>query len=470
MFVYPLEGLLTITGTRRPCFNTRGLYSSPRSVYRTGTTPWTKPTGPEAQRNLKELRPVFSHKLNTAWKDLGPKVRDLLDSQGVGVGEVVGPVVLWIGVAPETLCGEDAHTSANGCLDLLKEFDITDVEVEYRESIYTRSASPNLLKSVSDSHPTVDVRSPLTPVLGLFIAAQATSHAEDTGGLYLAEGGDSKKVLLVTARHVLFPPNEGPNVNYPLTNTSAPRHDVLLLGTKAFENLVKSIKTRIGQEEAGGDQDDVEEATGELKKTQRLLDEANEAMKALEKFHDEVKKDWSQPSQRVLGHIIRSPPITLGTGSEGFTEDYAVVELDSSKIDKAFKGNPDDRLLKLEDIISKDLMLNPDMLDRDGEPCLLVIKNGNTTSVTIGRANGIFSYTSTEWAILPYDSKSGVFSAPGDSGSIIADSRGRIGGLLTGGAGKMESSDITYATPFFWLNPRIKENGFPNAHIYPVMA
>jgi hypothetical protein len=142
---------------------------------------------------------------------------------------------------------------------------------------------------------------------------------------------------------------------------------------------------------------------------------------------------------------------------------------------------PDDRLLRLRGLISEDIMRNPDMFDHDGEPCLFVIKDGKTTGVTIGRATGIFSYireyfgnnthrTSMEWAILPYDNKSGVFSAPGDSGSMIADPVGRICGLLTGGAGKTESLDITYATPFFWLLPRIKANGFPHAHLYPVMA
>lgn len=141
---------------------------------------------------------------------------------------------------------------------------------------------------------------------------------------------------------------------------------------------------------------------------------------------------------------------------------------------------PDDRLLPLRDPISEDLMRKPDMLNHDGERCLLVIKSGNATGVTIGRATGIFSFvrqyfsnnthqTSTEWAILPYDNKSGAFSASGDSGSIIADGLGRVGGILTGGAGKMASSDITYATPFFWLLPRIKQNGFPQAHLYPVM-
>lgn len=141
---------------------------------------------------------------------------------------------------------------------------------------------------------------------------------------------------------------------------------------------------------------------------------------------------------------------------------------------------PEGGLLQFRDTISKDLMHKPDMLDENGEPCLLVIKNGIATGVTIGRATGIFSYvreyflnnthqTSMEWAIVPYDTKSGVFSAPGDSGSITADGLGRIGGLLTGGTGKMEMPDITYATPYFWLLPRIKANGFPNAHPYPVV-
>jgi hypothetical protein len=144
---------------------------------------------------------------------------------------------------------------------------------------------------------------------------------------------------------------------------------------------------------------------------------------------------------------------------------------------------PEGRLLPLRDIIPKDCMRKPGMLDHDGEPCLLVIKNGNATGVTIGRATGIFSFTreyftnnthqtSMEWAIFPYDKKSGVFSALGDSGSIIVDGRGRIGGLLTAGAGKTctESLDVTYATPFFWLFPRIKANGFPNAHLDPKIA
>jgi hypothetical protein len=124
-------------------------------------------------------------------------------------------------------------------------------------------------------------------------------------------------------------------------------------------------------------------------------------------------------------------------------------------------------------------MRHPDMWDKDGEPCLLVIKNGNATGTTLGRATGALSVirnyfsgdmsvneTSMEWAIINYDgSMSDVFSKPGDSGSIIVDIRGRVGGMLTGGSGKTNSSDMTYATPMWWLLKRIQDNWYPNASL-----
>jgi hypothetical protein len=142
---------------------------------------------------------------------------------------------------------------------------------------------------------------------------------------------------------------------------------------------------------------------------------------------------------------------------------------------------PDDRQLPLIGVITDKLMRTPDMWDEDGEPCLLVVKRGGATGTTIGRANGVFSIvrnyslqmdvnqTSMEWGIINYDNKSEAFSEPGDSGSIIADIRGRIGGMLTAGAGKTKSTDMTYATPFWWLLKRIKANGFPKAHLLDVV-
>jgi len=70
-----------------------------------------------------------------------------------------------------------------------------------------------------------------------------------------------------------------------------------------------------------------------------------------------------------------------------------------------------------------------------------------------------------EWGIINYNSKSDVFSEPGDLGAIIADIHGHVGGLLTGGAGKTKYSDMTYATPFWWLLHHIKASGLPNMNL-----
>jgi hypothetical protein len=49
----------------------------PKLVYRTGKTPWIKPSGPEAYRELKELCGVFDHKINDVWRTLGREVSSL---------------------------------------------------------------------------------------------------------------------------------------------------------------------------------------------------------------------------------------------------------------------------------------------------------------------------------------------------------------------------------------------------------
>ena len=77
-----------------------------------------------------------------------------------------------------------------------------------------------------------------------------------------------------------------------------------------------------------------------MKEQTKKLEEAEAAIKTLNQFHDEVKKYWSEEGQRVLGHVAYSPPITVGTGNGRYTEDWALIELDRSKIDwGTFKSN-----------------------------------------------------------------------------------------------------------------------------------
>jgi hypothetical protein len=139
---------------------------------------------------------------------------------------------------------------------------------------------------------------------------------------------------------------------------------------------------------------------------------------------------------------------------------------------------PLDGLLQVRGVVKDDKIREPQQLDARGEKCHLVIKNGKTTGVTIGRASGMESFvreysdhgvkTSIEIAVYPYSNKDGAFSAPGDSGSIVVDGKGRLVGLLTGGAGTAESTDVTYLTPYWWIEKQIKEV-YPNSLLYDIV-
>ena len=345
----------------------------PKLVYRTGSLkmPWVMPTGPEAYRKFKRARGVFGHRLNDIWNVVGPLVRDLLKTQkvawtsidvvrfiidGDGDNKIRGPVVLWIGISPNSLQAEDAYNSGQDLLNLLATFYIADVEIEYRESVYKRLVGPALLRSVTKHDTTVDVRGPLTPALGLSIAASDRPNAQGTMALYFAEGGNSDKVLGLTCHHVLFKTDGTTDDNYVFAGAGAPCKNVQLLGTRAFTKLLGSIKIRIGhhgimvedyerqikrlEKRAGGDDDEeVAVAKKELKETRGLLDKANEAIEDLYKFYERVKKEWCEPDQRTIGYIRSSPAMAFNVGPEGFTEDWGAFELDSRKFNDAFKGN-----------------------------------------------------------------------------------------------------------------------------------
>ena len=108
---------------------------------------------------------------------------------------------------------------------------------------------------------------------------------------------------------------------------------------------------------------------------------------------------------------------------------------------------------------------------------MLVVKNGSATGTTVGRANGLESFkrtyeehgivtqTSIEIAVLPYDNKHGKFSDRGDSGSVVLARDGRIFGIITGGAGSTDEIDITFVTPYWWIEEQIKAK-YPGAFLY----
>ena len=117
-------------------------------------------------------------------------------------------------------------------------FEITDVEVAFRELLFTWY-SAKLFKYGSSANATTGVRGPFTSALGLLIASQAVLYAEGTEAIYFSEGGSSEMVYILATRHVAFPPNTVPNELYHHMRTSQRRCEVILLGTKAFQTVLK---------------------------------------------------------------------------------------------------------------------------------------------------------------------------------------------------------------------------------------
>jgi len=60
----------------------------------------------------------------------------------------------------------------------------------------------------------------------------------------------------------------------------------------------------------GGDSN-AEQAAGELVATQYKLSKTRTAIEELKKFFVQVKKQWTKPKDRVIGHIVWAPPVSV---------------------------------------------------------------------------------------------------------------------------------------------------------------
>ena len=341
-----------------------GLPTNPLCIYRTGDE-WPVPQGPEAQRVPREARPVFDHPLQDVWPKLHIEVYEFLDSVGVIWSTIdpvrfaeegkkeASPIYLWIGVVPRSLSFEDAQAAAVGCKKILASADFPHIEIAFRESLYIRSSGPRLLEHDPSEDPIADIRYPFTPSLGIQIALKDTPHYEGTGALYLCESSQSKRVFLLTARHVALPPPIYSNQLYSRKAPSQHRIDVVVLGSKAYTDALEGMMRNIEREftyieiyerelDHLGEAVEGEKArrTRAREEYQTKLARARQTISDLNDFHGDIAKYWSTPSQRVLGYVLHAPPISLATGPKQLTEDWALIDLDLDKIDwDTFKGN-----------------------------------------------------------------------------------------------------------------------------------
>lgn len=124
------------------------------------------------------------------------------------------------------------------------------------------------------------------------------------------------------------------------------------MGNRAFKDLLKSTQRLIGTlnntakiweknvmsytaRVAAGDQ----QAAVDLAKFQQNLDNTKVTVVELKKFYATLKKDWSDVSDRIIGHVVWSPPIIGSTPSNTYTRDVCVIKLNKEKFLPNLRGN-----------------------------------------------------------------------------------------------------------------------------------
>ncbi|KAJ3529530.1 hypothetical protein NM688_g7841 [Phlebia brevispora] len=362
-------------------------------------------------------------------------------------------------------------------LELLRKYDITDVEVAYRESEATLSADPELFP------PTLD----LDPLQRRHRQPVYCTQVED-------------ELYAVTARHVLLKDSE-PNVEY--YYVAGPKKKVAVMGPKPSTDYLALIQGYIDIliDTAGGE--NAQKSAGELAETQGEPTRIRTKIYALKQYFVEVKTKWGESTNRIIGHVVWAPPLGVATSPCLFTEDFCVIKLVKDKF-RNFRNNvpslgpeispaefnslmydrfdgphefeyPEEGLLKLHGFLSDENIRNSHNKTLEGDPIRCVIKRGPKTLTTVGDLSGYLSHVRrnfltgemnlTEVAIHPHNNDTVPFSRDGDSGSIIVDASGVLVALLTGGAGQTDLSDITNGIPMFWLWNLILAK-FPGANLY----
>jgi hypothetical protein len=386
-----------------------------------------------------------------------------------------------------------------------------DVEIRTSRVVKAAVDRPRLFEPApnsEDNEKTAGVTETLAYTLGIPICGRDTQGVEGTAGFFLNEKGegegDGGRLLLVTARHAVLPDldddedfecKEGPE-----EREEGKRHDVLVLNDGSFKKHVTAVEKEIWVRGVTIDWlkkrllNVTERAENGRNGVQQEGERVEKEAEVLTEYHEELLNHWTTDDSRVFGHVLYSPPMDVDSTS-GYARDAAVIAVDPDKVDPAsFPGNTIDlrgewrlidlglmmprnpknvhpfscplfsRQLGLRGVVPEEEMRKPVDYDEDGNPCIAVLMRGATSGLKIGHANSIFSYTrddkgrvSKQWPILPipvallrtknYGQRS-TFGKVGDSGAVVVDAVGRVGGIVACGAGDRKwEFDVTYVTP-----------------------
>ena len=346
----------------------RDFYGSKTAcVYKSGHD-WPVRTGPEAQRIIREARPVYSHPIGPVWLAIGKRIYEYLDSVRLAWTSInplayadteeakpFCPLIISIGVMPSSLVYENAVVAADGVKAILAEANFPDIEVAFVESVvtHTRSATGPKLQSFDPLFDDVfEFRKPFTPTLGLSIAPLKHPYYEGTGALYFRLNKDDDRVALLTCAHVARPPPVYANTG--LTHhRSQPREEITVLGDKGYNDALEAMKKEINKQhtmiDIWGDtlcrlgdpvEGEVIEVTQRRRELMRSVARARRRVNKMNELHSEVIRRYTTPLLRVIGFVLHAEPITVSVGPHQFTSDWALIELYNEKVDwSKFRGN-----------------------------------------------------------------------------------------------------------------------------------
>ncbi|KAG6807333.1 hypothetical protein H0H92_007973, partial [Tricholoma furcatifolium] len=447
----------------------------------------------------------------------------------------LGPVVIWIGVKPGSTSSDTAHDISQEILTLLGKNKVEDVVVEWREAVLQKLSGPPLMRHADSTDATHYARRFLTVLLAVPLTTEEMEDDDSQGTLTLwmheskdDSGNSSDKVFGITNCHVLRK-----NTKAEYEHKGGAKHHVRVCGMRRFQRGLNGIAKAAADNLVFADlhaRDIVElqaklgekpENKKKIARIQRQLEERNEAVADLEKLYADVTRGWSDIHfSRNIGYVVYAPAIKVDQGRTEYTADWGAFLAAKPRVKDGFVGNvvdlvtsldeithypgsrysppelmdmlypggggsmftyPEERMLRISGCATKEELAVPAEFDGEGQRCLMVGKDGNTTDLTVGRFSGLESFTnnsagveSRELAI--YNSGLGnkgsveVFSAKGDSGSLVwhmKDGMAHIVGQLHSGGNKggLTSNHVTYCTPGWYLLDEIKKK-YKHADFY----
>ena len=426
-----------------------------------------------------------------------------LDAVCIGPSEVEAVATVWIGVGEGALSSDTASSMVKEVKEFCVGMGAKHFEVEIRVTDVQR-----LTKFLDPESFPINIHKladPFCYTLGTPISTAKYPNAIGTGGLLLSLPGYDKLYML-TARHVVDHDHRSRLDPSNVQDRTVVRIHTPTTFRDSRKELVARIETLTAMMNGYQRRLETAERMGrEIPDTLRQSVSFVEAeLYALTQWLHRLDTSFSSENDRSFGQTFAYPPIKFNVGPAtsdangvaGYTEDWCLLETDiqsdTGLVNHLSLLDIDDRTLALSrsdkspimDVDDDYLRIGGHLTQVDLESqSFAVLKNGATSSLTLGITNGLHSYWreeiawSKELAVISLgqeSSQSGLeyFSQGGDSGSTVIDRQGRVVGMMHAGCKRGKEvvwgqdgikvaspTDITYVTPWWWLARRMREFG-----------